>query len=448
MSAPPTDPPATNAPGADARAAYTPAADRPAASASTTRAELGKLVILMVTAFVDMVGVLMVIPLLPFYVKTLGANGIDLVHYHLGVGQITALLVSAFTVAQLLSAPLWGRFSDRYGRRPALVIALTASAIAYVIFGFAGSLLLLFLSRLVQGAGGGTTGVIQAYVADATRPEDRAKSLGWLSAATNAGVALGPVLGSESLRIGPKAPGLIAAALCTVNIVFAWTYLKEAREPGTGTGSQRADAPRGSTEAVMRVVTHPAESASRLIWIYAVAIGAFQGVNSILALFLATRYHVTATTIGYFFAYVGVLSVLTRAFLLSWMIDRLGEARLSRFGIVLLCVGLGLLPLTHALWQLAIPVALMPLGAAFTFPCVTAMLSRVVAGNERGLYMGVQQTFGGASRAIFPLIAGYAFDRLGIGVPFAIASIVVASTLLLGFDLESYVPRRPEPAAG
>ncbi len=444
MSAPPAARTSTSESAPDAAPARDP-------GGSTTRSELGKLVILMITAFVDMIGVLMVIPLLPFYVKALGGHGFDVAGYHLGVGQITALLVSAFTVAQLISAPLWGRFSDRYGRRPALVIALGASAIAYVIFGFATSLVLLFLSRLVQGAGGGTTGVIQAYVADATRPEDRAKSLGWLSAATNAGVALGPVIGSWSTHLSHKAPGLIAAALCTVNIVFAWTYLKEAREPGaTGaTGQHKAVAPpRRSGEAVFRVVAHPAESASRLILIYAVAIGAFQGVNSILALFLATRYHVTADTIGYFFAYVGVLSVITRAFLLSWLIDRFGEARLSRIGIVLLGIGLGTLPLTHALWQLALSVALMPLGAAFTFPCVTAMLSRVVAGNERGLYMGVQQTFGGASRALFPLIAGFAFDRLGVGVPFVIAAVVVASTLLLGFDLESYVPRRPQRAAG
>src|SRR5206468_1777573 len=140
------------------------------------------------TAFVDMVGVLMVIPLLPFYVKKLGGNGFDLGlfggHYHVGVGQITAILVSSFTVAQLLSAPFWGRFSDRFGRRPALLIALTASAFAYVIFALSHSLWLLLLSRLVQGAGGGTVGVIQAYVADSTLPKDRAKSLGWLSAAT------------------------------------------------------------------------------------------------------------------------------------------------------------------------------------------------------------------------------------------------------------------------
>src|ERR687892_1299628 len=97
---------------------------------------------------------------------------------------------------------MWGRFSDRVGRRPTLLIALTAAGIAYLIFGFADSLMLLFLSRIVQGAGGGTVGVIQAYVADATEPQNRARSLGWLSAATNAGVALGPVLGSLAVAVG------------------------------------------------------------------------------------------------------------------------------------------------------------------------------------------------------------------------------------------------------
>src|SRR5207302_933109 len=222
------------------------------------------------------------------------------------VGTITGFIVTSYTVAQLLSAPLWGKFSDRVGRRPTLLIALAASGIAYLIFGFAHSLLLLFISRLVQGAGGGTVGVIQAYVADATRPKDRAKSLGWLSAATNAGVALGPVLGGWTLalshtaddRMSP-APGLVAAGLCLLNIIFAGIYLTESHD--VAGARVRPKAPRRSRSAVARVITHSSEPASRLIWIYAVAIGAFQGVNSILALFLAARYGVTAKTIGYFF---------------------------------------------------------------------------------------------------------------------------------------------------
>ena len=420
------------------------APEKPAAP----RSNFGKLVILMVTAFVDMVGLLMVIPLLPFYAKTLGGDGIEVplfgASYHLGIGQIVAILVSSYTVAQLLSAPLWGRFSDRWGRRPVLLVALAASAMAYIVFAFATSLWLLLLSRLVQGAGGGTVGVIQAYVADATRPEDRAKSLGWLSAATNAGVALGPVIGSWSQHISTSAPGLIAAALCLTNILFAWRYLRESRDmtatgahtPPAGTAAQAR--PRTSRGAVLRVMTHSAEPASRLIWIYAIAIGAFQGVTSLMALFLSDRFGVTADTIGYFFAYIGVLSVVTRALVLGRMVDSLGEARLSRIGLVLLAIGLAALPFSRNYWQLALAVGLMPLGTAFTFPCVTALLSRVIPSRERGLYMGVQQTFGGLSRGIFPLVAGLAYDHLGIGVPFWLSATLVAGTLLLGFDMESY----------
>src|SRR5438093_4462527 len=168
---------------------------------------MGKLVVLMITAFMDMVGVLMIIPLLPFYAKSMGAGGF-----------VVGFLVSSFSIAQLLMAPVWGRLSDHYGRRPALIVGMTASAIAYVIFAYADSLWLLFLSRLVQGAGGGTVSVIQAYVADALKPEQRAKGLGWLSAATNAGVALGPAVGSGAAKFGVHIPGLAAAALCALNM--------------------------------------------------------------------------------------------------------------------------------------------------------------------------------------------------------------------------------------
>src|SRR5262245_51022316 len=185
---------------------------------------MGKLVVLMVTAFVDMMGGLIVFPLLPFYAermlghgplwRALNALGLG------GGGAVVSLMVMMFAVAQLASAPFWGRFSDRFGRRPALMIGLGSAAASYAIFAFANSLELLFLCRIVQGAGGGTVGVIQAYVADATRPDDRAKALGWLSAATNAGVAIGPVLGSMAMHWGTSGPGLFASAIAVVNMTF------------------------------------------------------------------------------------------------------------------------------------------------------------------------------------------------------------------------------------
>ena len=372
----------------------------------------------------------MVIPLLPFYALDLG-----------GSGMIVGILVSSYAVAQLISAPLWGRVSDRYGRRPALLIGLGFQAVAFVVFAYAGSLWVLLLSRLVQGAGGGTTGVIQAYVADATEPDQRARSLGWISAATNLGVAIGPVLGSLSYGLGREAPGLFAAALCLVNMAFAGRFLRESNE-GVAHPTLRV---RRSREAVWGVVANSAEPASRLVWIYALAMGAFQGTNAILALFLAHRYGVDEKTIGYFFMYIGAISVLTRAGILGAAVDRFGEARLSRIGILLLAAGLATIPLTHGYVALAFAVALMPLGTAFTFPCVTSLLSRVIERHERGLYMGVQQTFGGLARVIGPLWAGWAFDHLGVGVPFWTGAALVVSTLFLGLGMEGYT--RPKPAA-
>jgi multidrug resistance protein len=420
--------------------------------------DIGKLIVLMITAFIDMVGTLMIIPLMPFYAKSFGANGL-----------VVGLLVSSFAIAQLVSAPMWGRFSDRYGRRPALIVGMSASAIAYVIFAYSNTLWLLFLSRLVQGSGGGTVSVIQAYVADAVEPNQRAKALGWLSAATNAGVALGPVIGSRFVDFGPHAPGLAAAALCVLNSIFAFRYLVESRDMVEArSGVHR---PGRSREAVLRVITRSSEAPSRLVWIYAIGIGAFQGLNAILALFLAARFGVTKETIGYFYTYIGVISVVTRAGILGWAVDRFGEARLSRFGQVLLATGLATMPFIHPMQDpaafaarlggilpvsavallpflpLALAVALLPLGTAFTFPCVTALLSRVIPSSERGLYMGVQQTFGGTARVVFPILAGFAFDRFQ-ELPFLVSAALVAGTIFLGLGMEEFTrpKHEPEPA--
>jgi MFS family permease len=409
-----------------------------------------KLFTLMATAFVDMVGLLMIIPLLPFYVKTLGGSGVNVLGMHFGIGIIIGFIVAAFTLAQLLSAPIWGRFSDRVGRRPTLLIALGASAIAYLIFGFAHSLLVLFISRIVQGAGGGTVGVIQAYVADSTDPKDRARALGWLSATTNLGVALGPVLGSFAIALGKRdllpgmgtlqmgraAPGIMAAALCVLNMIFAARFLTESRD--FSEQPQAGETRRSSSQAIWRVISHSSEPSSRLIWIYAIAIGAFQGSFSVLALFLNARFQVTEQTIGYFFMYVGAISVFARVLLLGRAVDWLGEANLSRLGILLLATGVVGMPLSHNLGTLAFAVALIPLGTAFTFPCVTALLSRVIAPSERGLYMGMQQTYGGVARIIAPLFFGWAFDSIGVSAPYFFSSAFLLATISLGFGLDQY----------
>jgi MFS family permease len=382
-----------------------------------------KLWVLMFTAFVDMVGVLMIIPLLPFYAKNFGASGFEI-----------GVIVATFSIAQLLSAPLWGKVSDRYGRKPALLIGLGASVIAYIVFAFASSVWMLLLSRAIQGAGGGTTGVIQAYVADAVEPRNRAKGLGWLSAATNVGVMIGPAFGSVATYLGSAGPGLIAATLCVLNIAFAYRFLGETHGADARARSRKASG--SPLQAIARVALKPGDIPSRLIWTYSIAIGFYYGTNPIISLFLMQRFGITTHTIGYFFVYMGALNVFFRVGVLGRVVDRFGEARSSRLGIAALALGLATIPLTHHFPLLALSAALLPLGATLTFPAITGMLSQVVGDHERGVYMGVQQTYGGVLRVIGPLVAGKVWDAFGVIPPFWLSATVVASTIGLGIGLE------------
>ena len=251
-------------------------------------APAARLLVLFVTAFVDMVGLTMIVPLLPFYATELGASA-----------TVVGLLVSSFSVAQLAVAPLWGNFSDRYGRRPAILAGLLLTSCAYVIFGFAGSVPVLLLSRLVQGLGGGTIGVVQAYVADASPPEERTKSLGWLSAVTSLGAVAGPAFGSVMISLGGRtAPGIGAAALALLVAGFAARFLAESHQVrATGATAPSGTRPR---QAIARVLSHWHEPASRLIWIYTIAIGAFYGTIQVVPLLLMNRLNVTERNIGYF----------------------------------------------------------------------------------------------------------------------------------------------------
>ncbi len=382
----------------------------------------------MITAFVDMLGLIIVYPLLPFYAQHLGANA-----------AMVGALVASFSVAQLLAAPVWGWLSDRYGRRPAIIVGLLLSAVAYIIFAWAGSLWLLFLSRVVQGLGGGTIGVVQAYVSDVSEPKDRAKTLGWLSAVTSLGAVIGPAIGSALVRFGGHhAPGIGSALLCLLVSIFAWRYLTESR----GTATMEMAAMTGhqvkGKNAITRVILHPNEPAPRLILIYAIAIGAFYGTTPILPLILGERLGINEQNVGYFVMYLGGVGVVVRTGILGRMIEWLGEARLCRLGLVLLAAGLALVAAITSYPMMFLSFTLMPLGTAFIFPAVTAMLSRVVSKAERGLYMGVQHTFGGISRVSFPLATGFAMDRMGKGVPYVVAGVLVLLTVLLTFSMERY----------
>lgn len=386
----------------------------------------GRLTVLMITAFVDMLGLVMVLPLLPFYATKLG-----------GSATIVGGLIAAFSLAQLVSAPLWGSFSDRYGRRPALLSGLILSAIAYVIFAYAGTIWMLLFSRLVQGAGGGTIGVVQAYVADVSDPKDRAKSLGWLSAVTSLGAVIGPAIGSALVQLwGRHAPGLAAAAFSLLVSLFAWEFLRESNEPATTDEHATVEQVEGSV--MWSVIAHPRAPAPRLIWIYTIAIGAFYGMAPTLPLVLQRYLPITEANVGYFVMYLGGMGFIVRSLILGRMIEWLGEANLARLGLLVLGLGLALVAAIRSYSMVIVSFTLMPVGTAFLFPSVTAMLSRVVPKSRRGLYMGVQQTFGGVSKVAFPIATGVAMDRLGLGTPFIVAGILVAATLLFTSSIDEH----------
>jgi MFS family permease len=382
--------------------------------------------VLMTTAFVDMIGFAMVFPLLPFYALRLEAQE-----------WMIGWMIASFSIAQLASAPLWGRLSDRYGRRGAILFGLAMSAVAFVVFGLAANLWMLFLSRAVQGFGGGTTGVLQAYVSDVTQPRDRAKALGWLSASTAAGVMIGPGIGSLAFNLGPAAPGLIAAALCLVNIAFAARWLPESR-PRAARGDGVLDPATQETIRPVRAVVFdfvrsPRGDVARLVWIYAVGMLGFMSMTAVLALYLEHNFGITERTIGVFFIYVGALGVVMRALVLGRLVDALGETRVMRIGALLLTIGLLAIPLPRGVISLGVVISLIPIGTACLFPAVTALVTHRIRDDERGQILGVQQTFGGVARVVAPIWATAAFQGLGVAVPFYIAGLVVGVVTLLAF---------------
>lgn len=395
---------------------------------------VARLWVIMITGFVDMVGFLIVLPLLPFYALRFGASA-----------TIVGSLVGAFAFAQLVTAPLWGRLSDHFGRRPVILGGILASAAAFTLFALADSVAVLLLSRLVQGAAGGTIGVIQAYVTDRSGHDQGAKALGWVTAATSAGVMLGPALGSLAFKLGQSAPGFIAAGLCVLNFVFAWRWLPEPEREDDGEGDAEMPQRVAIWRSLFEVLRRPSGPVTSLIWIYSIAMMAFMSMNGVLALYLEAVFGVTEVTIGYLYVFVGAVSLVMRAVALGRIVDRLGEVRTLRLGALSLCLGLAALPLPRSIWTFGLAVALIPIGTALLFPATTSLVSRRSARRQTGQTLGVQQTFGGIARWVGPTWAGLAFQHLGIGSAFWLAAGLVALVVLLTFRVVPEDRRKPRP---
>jgi MFS family permease len=409
------------------------------------RVSLARLWALMATVFVDMMGFLMVLPVLPFYAKRLGASAF-----------LIGLMVSVFALAQLLMSPFWGKYSDRRGRRPTLMFGISVATVAFLLLALACSewamarispgwlIALIFISRFVAGAGGATTGVVQAYVGDAIVPEERAKALGWISAATSAGVMLGPALGSLAAFGGPAIPGLVATLLCLVNLLFVKRWL-----PESSTAEARAEAKQDQRlslgKRMLEVFRHPRRPVARLIWIYAVGMMAFMGMNAVLALFLQARFGITEKSFGLIYAFVGSISLVMRSLLLGPAVRRFGENGVMRMGLLALTAGYALQALAPTMIVFGAAIMLVPIGTALLFPASSSLVSRFALRHELGATMGVQQAYGGVARLVGPVWAGLAFEKWGPGAPFWISSGLAIATLIFAGGLASSRAGEPAP---
>ena len=385
---------------------------------------LKRLWVLMVTAFVDMVGFALLLPLVPLYATRFGADAF-----------VVGILMASFAFAQMVSAPLWGRLSDRVGRRPVILGAQTLSAVAFITFAYADTVWLLLVCRLLQGAGGGTMSVLSAYVSDSVGPDERAKGLGWLTACTSAGVMIGPGIGSLAISAGwgPESPGLIAAVLCVLNILFAWRWLPE---PLSGhAGDAEPSRRRSIRHQLSNVLRHPLEPAHSLIWIYTAGMMAFFAMNAVMALLLAARFGIHEGNIGWFYVAVGAVSVVMRALVLGILVRRFGEVRVLRMGALLLGLGMFAVAMATSPTTFLLAVILVPTGTALLFPSTTSLVSRYADPREVGQTLGVQQAFGGMSRLLGPVWAGAVFQQLGQAVPFWLGGGLVLATALFALRL-------------
>jgi len=380
-----------------------------------------RLAILFLTVFVDLVGFGIVLPLLPLYADRFGASGIWI-----------GVLVLSYSAAQLVFAPIWGRLSDRFGRRPILIVGLLGSAASYLVFAYAGSILVLLLSRILAGVGGANIPVAQAYIADVTPPERRAGNMGLIGAAFGLGFIFGPAIGGLLAPIAPELPGLAAAGLCAVNATLAVFFLPESLSPERRSALSDARAGRDPRGKGVRRVPVPrfhelraflADPALRTILILSFLFTvAFSVMHPTFPLLASRRFGLDERSVGWLFAFMGVVSALVQGGLVRVLVPRIGEAALVRASAPPFVLGLLLIALAPGVPTLMIGMGLLALGFGGSLPSLVSLLSRAAPEDVQGGSLGIGMSVGAMARILGPLLAGVLWDVMGMGWPYLVAA--------------------------
>ncbi|MBV9934278.1 MAG: MFS transporter [Actinobacteria bacterium] len=365
-----------------------------------------------VTVALDLVGFGIVFPILPIYAHRFGADAVS-----------ATGMVAVFSAAQLLFAPVWGRLSDRIGRKPVLIVSLVGTAIGSLVTGLAGSVAILYLGRVIDGISGGSVSVAQAAVADIAAPEQRARLLGLVGAAFGVGFVAGPALGALSALGGPRVPFLVAAVIAAVNALVASRRLPETR-PET---QPHAPRPLFDRQAWLEERVLP------LVFTAFLSLSAFSAFEATFPFFGEVRLHFGEVSTAATFAAIGLPLLVVQARLIGPAVDRLGERAVLVAGLVCNAAGLFLLASVHSVAALIAPMALLVVGQGLASPTMTSMVAGRAGGHRRGAVLGVQQAAGGLARVVGPIAGGLLFKHIGVPAPYLTGgAVMVAAALLAG----------------
>ena len=359
----------------------------------------------------------MIIPILPTYAETMLATDVQ-----------AGFLQSIYSIMQLLFSPIWGRVSDRIGRRPVLLVSILGSCGSQLGFAFAPSFWWLVAARGFAGVCGANITAAQAYVADVTDAKSRAAGMGMFGAAMGLGFVLGPAIGAGLVQISPQTPFLVAGGLAGVNFVLAWFILKEPRP-----ASERSQARALSWSALVDTVRAPKLFA--LIALFFLVTLGFANLESTFSFFLERRFSYGQREASYVFAYIGVILIIVQGGFVRRLVPRFGERRLVWFGTGVMALGFVGLWLSYDLLTLLVSLMIVAVGNGLNTPSLSSLTSRAAGGDRQGGVLGVNQAAGAMARIIGPLLGTFLL-RYGASAPYITgAGILLCACVFAVFNV-------------
>ncbi|MDZ7636852.1 MAG: MFS transporter [Bryobacterales bacterium] len=392
------------------------------------------LTLIFATIFLDLLGVGILVPVIPFLVRQFDSDALTV-----------GLLALSFSAAQFVCSPALGVLSDRYGRRPVLLLSLLGTAFGYFLFGLAGSLLLLFIARLIDGATGGNISTAQAYIADITPPQDRAKNFGLVGAAFGLGFIIGPAMGGLLSKISLAAPAYGAGILTLVTVAFSYFFLPETIRPETRrTTSIRLYDINPFTQVLLAM--RRSELLPLLVAVFFLNF-AFSGLQTNFAVYTSDKLGMGPEANAMVFAYIGVIAVLMQAVIVRRLSKHVSDRKLTIVGLGLMALGFLATAFAYDTLTLYLACTLTPVGSGLTTPTLTSMISRQVSSREQGWILGASQSFASLARIVGPVWAGVVYDYLSQGAPYWTGSISLLATLLVVLLFAARRPSAPSATA-